>query len=265
MTRQALLCSLDKKELKAAIRSRYGTEDQCIKGFNHENQFAFVKNELACYFGDFPTLDNLNTAYTSTTAQQCIVFHLTDLSEFVGAKEKLNNFQMRQLADIIVMKYSFLRITELMLFCFNFKLGKYAEFYGTVDPLAIMKSLREFMRERNVAIYNYEQKVAALKAEQDKLNAITYKEYCEKRGIDPTKGLAQKVLPSPDDVGKGQVQEVFFSAKQKEDNVEEVLKSARGAIDNVFGLDKDGQEKMKYAFKLRYGMTPEEYIKKHET
>ncbi|MBR1527095.1 MAG: hypothetical protein IJ640_10645 [Prevotella sp.] len=246
--------------MKAAIRSRYGTEDQCIKYFDYKNQFAFVKNELACYFGDFPTLENLNSAYTSTTAQQCIVLHLTDLSEFVGAKEKLNNFQMRQLADIIVMKYSFLRITELMLFCFNFKLGKYAEFYGTVDPLAIMKSLREFMRERNNAIYNYERKIEALKLEQDKLNAITYKEYCEKNGIDPTKRLANKVLPSEN--GE-QPKTTFFLAKRKDDSVDDVLKSARSAVDNVFGLDKEGCENMKYAFKRRYGMTPEEYIEKH--
>ena len=246
------------------IRSRYGTEEHCIKQFDHENQFAFVKNETDCFFGDYPTLDNLNSAYTTTTAQQCIVFHLSDLSEFVGAKEKMNNFQMRQLADIIVLKYPFLKITELMLFCFNFKLGKYAEFYGTVDPLAITKSLKEFMRERNVAIYNYEKKVEALKNEQDKLNAITYKEYCRRNGIDPTNRLAQRFL----EVSRGdnrQVQEAFFSAKPKEDNVADVLKSAHGTVDNIFGLDSDTHGKMVDAFTKRYGMTPQEYIKKHET
>ena len=240
----------------------FGTDKQFLERFNPEAQFEVVKNDFFCYFGNVPTLAHLNTAYLSNTAQQWLVAQLFDLSEFVGARDKLNDNQLRQLAQIIVTQYPYLRVTELMLFFYNFKLGKYAEFYGTVDPLAITKSLREFMVERNVAKYNYERKIEALKEEQDKLTAITYKEYCEKNGIDPTRRLTGKVLPSEN--GE-QPKATFFKSKPKQDNVKDVLKSARGAIDNVFGLDKDGQEKMKYAFKLRYGMTPEEYIKKHET
>ena len=265
MTRQTLLQGLERKELKATIRSMFGTDKQFLNTFNPDAQFEAVKNEFFCYFGNVPTLNHLNTAYLSNTAQQWLVAQLFDLSEFVGARDKLNENQLRQLAQIIVTQYSYLRVTELMLFFYYFKLGKYAEFYGSVDPLAITKSLREFMRERNVAKYNYERKMEALKEEQDKLNAITYKEYCEKNGIDPTKGLTSRLLQSSDEVANEQVKEAFFSAKPKDDDVKAVLKSAHGTVDNIYGLDSDAYGKMVDAFTKRYGMTPQEYIKKHET
>lgn len=260
MTRQASLANLQQKELKATIRQMFGTEKQFLETFNPNAQFDAVKNDFFCYFGNVPTLAHLNAAYISTTAQKWLVAQIFDLSEFVGVKDKLNENQLRQLAQIIVTQYPYLRVTELMLFFYNFKLGKYAEFYGTVDPLAITKSLREFMVERNVAKYNYERKMEALKEEQDKLTAITYEEYCEKNGIDPTRSIASKVLPSS--TGE-QPQPKFFKANPKEDNVDEVLKSARGTVDNVYGLDNEGQARMVDAFKKRYGMLPQDYIKKY--
>ena len=260
MTRQASLANLQQKELKATIRQMFGTEKQFLETFNPNAQFDAVKNDFFCYFGNVPTLAHLNAAYISTTAQKWLVAQIFDLSEFVGVKDKLNENQLRQLAQIIVTQYPYLRVTELMLFFYNFKLGKYAEFYGTVDPLAITKSLREFMVERNVAKYNYERKMEALKEEQDKLTAITYKEYCEKNGIDPTRSIASKVLPTD---GCEHPQPTFFKAKPKEDNVDEVLKSARGTVDNVYGLDNEGQARMVDAFKKRYGMLPQDYIKKY--
>ena len=260
MTRPTLLANLERKELKATIKRMFGTDKQFLKTFNPDAQFEVVKNDFFCYFGNVPTLAHLNAAYLSNTAQQWLVAQLFDLSEFVGAKDKLNENQLRQLAQIIVTQYPYMRVTELMLFFYNFKLGKYADFYGTVDPLAITKSLREFMVERNVAKYKYERKMEALKEEQDRLSAITYKEYCEKHGIDPTKSIASKVLPSS--TGE-QPQPTFFKAKPKEDNVDEVLKSARGTVDNVYGLDKEGHANMIEAFKKRYGMLPQDYIEKH--
>lgn len=245
----------------------FGTDKQFLKTFNPEAQFEAVKNDFFCYFGNVPTLAHLNAAYLSNTAQQWLVAQLFDLSEFAGARDKLNDNQLRQLAQIIVTQYPYLRVTELMLFFYYFKLGKYAEFYGTVDPMAITKSLREFMRERNAAKYKYQKEMEALKEEQDKLNAISLEEYCKKKNIKPEdwNPYIRRVLPSSDEVGKEQVQEAFFSAKPKEDNVADVLKSAHGTVDNIFGLDSDTHGKMVDAFTKRYGMTPQEYIKKHET
>jgi len=265
MVQRTSLQGLEKKELKAAIKKMFGTDKQFLQTFNPDAQYEAARNDFFCYFGNVPTLAHLNAAYMSNTAQQWLVAQLFDLSEFAGARDKLNESQLRQLAQIIVVQYSYLRVTELMLFFFNFKLGKYAEFYGTVDPLAITKSLRQFMKERNDAIYKYEREIEKQKEAMDRANAITYKEYCKKHGIDPTKRLTQRLLPSPDDGGKEQVQEAFFSAKPKEDDVKAVLKSAHGTVDNIFGLDSDAHGKMVDAFIKRYGMSPQEYIKKHET
>ena len=267
MVQRTSLQNLERKELKAAIKQMFGTDKQFLKTFNPDAQYEAAKNDFFCYFGNVPTLAHLNAAYLSNTAQQWLVAQLFDLSEFAGARDKLNENQLRQLAQIIVTQYPYLRVTELMLFFFNFKLGKYAEFYGTVDPLAITKSLRQFMKERNEAKYKYEREIKAQQDEIAKANAITLEEYCKRNNIKPEdwNPTIRRVLPSPDDVGKEQVQEAFFSAKPKEDDVKAVLKSAHGTIDNIYGLDSDAHGKMVDAFIKRYGMSPQEYIKKHET
>ena len=259
MTRQTLLPQSGLET--QLLRTNYGSFKNLSEViFNPDNQKLCHRDKQLAFTGSYPTLAQINAAYGNSASQQWLIGQLVNLSEFVGVKEKMSNGQLTMLSDIISSTYHYLKITELMLFFYNFKLGKYAEFYGTVDPLAITKSLREFMVERNVAKYNYERKMEALKEEQDKLTAITYKEYCEKNGIDPTRSIASKVLPTD---GGEHPQPTFFKAKPKEDNVDEVLKSARGTVDNVYGLDKEGHAMMIESFKKRYGMLPQDYIKKH--
>jgi hypothetical protein len=235
------------------IRSRYGTDVQCIKTFDHTKQISFVRDETFCYFADVPTLEQMNTAYTTTTAQQCLIFHLADLSEFAGAKEKMNNNQLRQLADIIVTRYPYLRITELMLFFYKFKLGEYEEFYGTVDPMAITKSLKEFIRERNVFKYRKEQEFQAEKERRSRARAVSREEYCRQHGLDPDKwNPLQRLADS-------------FPAKDKpkEEDEAKVLESARLMVENINGLKQENLKIMFKMFEKKYGVTPQEYIKQH--
>ena len=59
----------------------------------------------------------------------------------------------------------------------RFKSGWYDRFYGSVDPLIITTSLRDFLRERANFIDRHEQEEKAKERETWKKNAITYEEY----------------------------------------------------------------------------------------
>lgn len=77
------------------------------------------------------------------------------------------------------MEYHYLKITELMLFFYYFKTGRYGKFYGAVDPLVITCSLRDFIVERGVAISRHEQEQREHREAESRKNAITYEQYLQ--------------------------------------------------------------------------------------
>lgn len=66
-----------------------------------------------------------------------------------------------------------------MLFFSRFKQGKYGHFYGSVDPMLIMSSLQDFLRERNDAIFDMESERNLKREQETRKNAMTRKEYLE--------------------------------------------------------------------------------------
>ena len=101
------------------------------------------------------------------------MYQLSELSEFSGAREKISASQITQLAELIAADYHFLKVTEVMLFFRKFKKGAYGEFYGAVDPITIMRSLRSFQRERG-EVYAHRK---ADDEPADDRECITYEEY----------------------------------------------------------------------------------------
>ena len=89
--------------------------------------------------------------------------------------------QLRELVQLITSDKYFLNMAEIMLFCHRFKTGRYEKLYGTVDPMAIMRSLREFQYERNDAFHEKEQKALEEKMRSDSLNAVSYREKKKKK------------------------------------------------------------------------------------
>ena len=64
-----------------------------------------------------------------------------------------------------------------MLFFFQFKSGKYGRFYGSVDPLVITTSLRDFLKERGNAYFDRQSEENRIDANNMSKNAISYDEW----------------------------------------------------------------------------------------
>ena len=56
--------------------------------------------------------------------------------------------QMCELTQVLIVYVYYLKVSELMLFFYRFKSGKYGEFYGVVDLQRIMSGLNAFLRDR---------------------------------------------------------------------------------------------------------------------
>lgn len=138
------------------LLAKYGDRNDFIRKVNPDVQTTFARHPDSCYFGDYPTLSELNSAYGRTMASQWLVAQLTNLSEFSGARD-VTAMQLEELARIVAQEYHWLKITELLLFFYRFKTGSYGRFYGSVDPLVITTALREFVRDRNTAYSRHEQ------------------------------------------------------------------------------------------------------------
>ena len=100
---------------------------------------------------------DIETAYGKGFAAEWLLPHIARLSLFVGAKN-MDIVQEKELAAIIAVEYSYLKITEILLFFHRFKTGRYGRFYGSVDPMVITCALRDFIKERNEEYFQYEKK-----------------------------------------------------------------------------------------------------------
>lgn len=132
--------------------------------FAPDKAFLLKYTPKQLIIADAPSLKVINLAYTDVTAQKWLIAHLTILSEMSGVQQKLTDNQMENIAMMIVQNYPDLKISELWLFFHQFKCGEYGKFYGAVDSLHIMASLKEF---RNYLCGIYERHHKELEAQRE--------------------------------------------------------------------------------------------------
>lgn len=161
--------------------NRYGDKNHFLAIFNPDLQAKACKFPDRCFFGDAPTLAEINITYGDTMATMWLIPQLYDLSEYCGCKDKLQGKPLEQCASVIAGEFFYLKVSELMLFFHRFKTGRYGRFYGAVDPLVITTSLRDFIRERNdaYAIHEQEERKAREKEERRGKVLMSYEEYKE--------------------------------------------------------------------------------------
>lgn len=131
--------------------------DFCLT-YNPSLQKAVAENEDRAIMGKGPMLCVIDAAYGEGSAAQWLIPQLHDLCAAVGAKTKLDDNQFKQLATMIRDEFGYLKATEVMLFLWRLKAGKYGEFYGSVDIQRVMRALRgKFSDERVKVIERHEE------------------------------------------------------------------------------------------------------------
>ena len=152
------------------------SKQEFLVQYNPDKQRVICQSKDDCFFGEYPTLARLK-AYGASTPASWLMPQLLNLSEFCGCRDKLSISMIEELADIIAQEWYYLKVSELMLFFYWFKSGKYGRFYGSVDPLVITTSLREFVADRNEAISKREYEERKARREQSLEGCITREEY----------------------------------------------------------------------------------------
>lgn len=135
--------------------------------FNPDLQPVVADNLDRAMFGSAPMLCTIDAAYGEGSATQWLIPQLHNLCVTVGVKTKLDDVQLRQLAQMIRKEFGYLKATEVMLFVWRFKAGHYGELYGAVDPVRIMRALRgRFCEERARHIEQHEREQHELEKQQ---------------------------------------------------------------------------------------------------
>lgn len=153
--------------------------------FNPQMQIAVARDTDSAYFGPAPTLGLLARTYGENTPVMWLLPQIYDLCEYAGVK-KMDDWQAEQLATIIACGYGHLKVSELLLFFFKFKAGRYGRFFGVADPMIVTAALADFARDRACVVAAHEQRLSEQRqrleqSQRDK--PVTLQEFCRMKGL----------------------------------------------------------------------------------
>lgn len=156
-----------------SLLTRHSDLQTFMQAMQPDLQYIYGRDERRAMLCEAPTLTVIDLTYGENAAAIWLTAQLTDLGIYAGVKDTLNERQYMQLAWMIVGEFGFLKASELMLFFYRLKAGRYGHFYGSVDPMVIMETLRtRFMPERAAVIDEAENEQRRREREQLPKNAL---------------------------------------------------------------------------------------------
>ena len=167
---------------------KYPEYKKFAERFNSQTQLklsAINPNFVTCYKYNVPKLSTIANAYDSDAAINWLKIQFENLNDFVGVREKMQLYQLNELATLFFSECYYLNISEVMLFFIKLKRGEFGEFYGCIDPLKIMSAKNEFISQRMLALQKDEEE--RLKEQRKEMlkkwdeECITYDEFLKSK------------------------------------------------------------------------------------
>ena len=168
--------------------------------------------QYALFLDKYPTLQNRTDAITSVydsvyrggmsfaevdkyfkdgASEFWIKVMLIDLFMVIGAIDSTTSYQFKAMAHRIRQEYYHLTPSELTRFLYEFSMGEYGEIYvgKTVNPqrlfIALDKYICKIYEKRAEIDSQRNRDKQKIEDEKAKMNAISYEEYCLRKGVDP--------------------------------------------------------------------------------
>lgn len=236
------------KPTKRQLMKQKNDRVNFLTTYTPDLQMKICEDRDLCFFGQFPTLATINRQFGKGIAAVWLIPQIANLSEFCGCKNKITDRQIEECATIIAQQYYYLKVSELMLFFYDFKAGKYGKFYGNVDPMAITCALRDFVKDRAYAIDRHENE---MRKRRDAGKGISYEEYCKLAHKKPHNRLSH-VLPTT------------YQPKAQNAYSEAQIKSyAKLLASNTNQYPQETLEKFIEWFAKMFKDTPANWLKKH--
>ena len=224
-----------------------------LNAFSPDKQYTLCQDDRLAILDESPTLTELNATYGKSSASMFLVPQLFNISEFCGAREKFTEGQIMETAQLIAVSYPWLKVKEIMTFCKQFKLGRYGQFYGSVDPMVITRALKEFLSFRADVYSEYEEFKAQRKIEQQKKEpTMSFEEWQKEK---KAKGEAVHLSAT---AGIDKNGNKVLAVKP----IDTLVDMAQSLIENRNGLSTKSLLEMRKMFREQNGMTPEEVIEK---
>lgn len=129
-------------------KTKYGNAQRFLIALNPSVQIQVAANLDRAFTGDSPSLNVIKFTYSQEIAESWIMAHLENINDFCGVSQKMETYQMEELAKMILVEYHYFKASELMLFFHRFKCGQYGDFFGVVDAHKILSGLLRFTKDR---------------------------------------------------------------------------------------------------------------------
>lgn len=144
------------------LRGRYVGITEFCEVCSPTAQYRYIGKPIDAFARHAATIADLDVAFGAGSGAAWLVPELLDLSEFCGCKNKLTQDQLRDVAALLSKAYTYIKVSEFLLFFAWMKLGRYENFYGSLDPIRITSSFNQFLEDRR----RYHSKIEEMLAEQ---------------------------------------------------------------------------------------------------
>lgn len=141
------------------VRSKYGNINNIMSRYSPDNIRTMVQThgKAGMINADTPSLTIMKYAFGDKAVNTFLGVHLFETAKFYGMTDKADMSAMYQIADLIILDYYYLKISELVLFFQMLKAGHFRDsndndrgkMYGSFNGEVIMDCLYKFKQERD--------------------------------------------------------------------------------------------------------------------
>lgn len=128
-----------------------------------------------------PRLDHMARQHGTTLALDWLRLQVSGVVDFVGRGQDLTDTQRTELVRMLYGLGSQLNLAEYAYFFACYKLGRYGEVYGSLDPQRVCRAFEAFLLKRRLELEQYwrqkEDEEERQRQERSRLYSITHEEY----------------------------------------------------------------------------------------